>query len=564
MVCTITISFAQNKDQNAYSKEIDGWKNLTLREKIGQLMIMLPDRNKELVLGNGSLKEYFKKYPVSGYFMGWKLFQNVKFENRLAFIKSATIAYQAASTLPLIFQQDYENGINLPEMTSFPTEMTIGAANSPKLAFDYGKFLALEAKSVGVTWVLHPMADLNLNYLNPIVNVRSISSDPDKAIKLLSQQIKGLQQNGVVATIKHFPGDGVDNRDQHLTTTSNSLSVDEWKKNHGKVFQALIDSGVACIMPGHITFPAYQKNKINGMFPPATLSKELITDLLKGEMHFKGVVISDAMLMGGFRGWYPTTLEGEIQCFLSGTDMLLWPSYQFMDTLEYRIKAGKINIERLNDAVKRVWEMKYKFGLLKNDRKLIVEMSGKDKLDAQATASILCESAVTLVRDRNKSIPFDKSKTRKILIVAVTTQSRKGGDGGFEKMKMMQSELIKRGFEVDLQRNMLYETNGWEEQLTQKYDKIIFGIARYPHAPFGPLELYDDEAQTAWGINSMPKDKLIVVSFGSPYTINQYFERVHTCINAYSNNQQMHQAVVKVLMGEIQPKGTSPVDLLLK
>jgi len=143
---------------------------------------------------------------------------------------------------------------------------------------------------------------------------------PDKAIRLLSRQIRGLQDNGVAATIKHFPGDGVDYRDQHLLTTSNSLPFEIWKQYHGKVFKALIDSGVAAIMPGHITLPSWQEEKIDDHFLPATLSKELLTNLLKGELGFNGVIVSDAMVMGGFRGWYDNQLEGEIQSFLAGVD----------------------------------------------------------------------------------------------------------------------------------------------------------------------------------------------------------------------------------------------------
>ena len=105
--------------------------------------------------------------------------------------------------------------------------------------------------------------------------------------------------------------------------------MEQWWQNHGKVFQALIDMGAKSVMPAHITLPAYQKEKINGLFPPATLSKELLTGLLKNEMGFKGVIVSDAMVMGGFRDWYPDQLEGEIQSFLAGVDLMLWPSYSF-------------------------------------------------------------------------------------------------------------------------------------------------------------------------------------------------------------------------------------------
>ncbi|WP_374165328.1 glycoside hydrolase family 3 protein [Arcticibacter sp. MXS-1] len=539
----------------------DGWKKLSLREKIGQTMLMLPDGKAELSLGKGSLSGFFKRYPVTGFFMGWKLFDNVPQNEQVAHLKKAVVDYQKASALPLLFQQDYENGVDLPGMTPFPREMALGAANSPALAYDYGTSIAKESKASGVKWVLHPVADLNVNPLNPIVNTRAISDDPDKAIRLLSRQIKGLQDHGVAATIKHFPGDGMDYRDQHLTTTTNSLSMEQWKQKHGKVFQALIDSGVASIMPGHITLPAYQKEKLNGFFPPATLSKELLTNLLKGEMHFKGVIVSDAMTMGGFRGWYPSQLEGEIQSFLAGVDVLLWPSYAFMDTMEVRIKRGEIPMARLNDAVSRIWAMKKKYGLLDKNLELIRDMTAEDKKFAAATSDKIAEQAVTLIRDRNRTIPLNPGKAKKILVIGITTESRKGGDGGLEVLKSFPESLRKRGFEVDFQRNLLYETQGWTEDVTSRYDEVIVAVVRQTHTPFGPLQLYDDEAQTAWGVNAMPKDKVIVVSLGSPYVLNEYFERVNTCLNAYSNVPEIHEAVVKVLTGEIQAKGQSPVDL---
>ena len=259
------------KDNSTLSEANDTtWESLTLREKIGQTMLMLPEQKKELAMGGGSLKVYFEKYPVGGYFMGWKLFDGVKKENFLNHIRTSCMNYQAASKLPLLFQQDYEGGVSLEGMTQFSNGMALGAADSPELAYAFGRSVAKQALSVGVKWVLSPVADLNMNPFNPITNVRSISDNPDKAIRILSQVIKGLQDNGVAATIKHFPGDGVDYRDQHLLTTCNSLPFDVWKQKHGKVFQTLIDDGVDCIMPGHITLPSYQKEKIDGIFPPAT------------------------------------------------------------------------------------------------------------------------------------------------------------------------------------------------------------------------------------------------------------------------------------------------------
>lgn len=554
VLCVTGSLHAQNNRQQA-------WQQLSLREKIGQTMLMLPDRQAELAIGNGSLETFFQRYPVTGFFMGWKLFTGIEMKDRTTFLKKSVVEYQNASKMPLLFQQDYEHGINLPGMTNFPNEMALGAANDPVLAYQYGCGLAMEARSLGVQWVLHPVADLNLNPINPITNTRCISDDPDKAIRLLSRQISGLQQTGVAATIKHFPGDGVDSRDQHLTTTCNSLTREQWLRYHGKVFQALIDSGVAAIMPGHITLPAFQKQKKDGFYLPATLSEELLTGLLKKQMRFKGVIVSDAMTMGGFRGWYPNQLEGEVQSFLAGVDILLWPSYAFMDTLEARINRKEIPMSRLDDAVSRIWAMKSRFGLLQEQRNLLPEMTAQQKAGALQTAAAVSGKAVTLVRNRHQGLPVTPATHKKILVVAITTESRKGGDGGLATLRHFQQSLQQQGFDVDFQRNILYETQGWEEDLSKKYDKIIIAIVRQTHRPFGPLQLYDDEAQTAWAVNAMPGDKLIAVSFGTPYVLNEYFERVPVCINAYSNNEAMHDAVVQVITGKMPATGISPVVL---
>ncbi len=544
-----------------FTPQDTSWKSLTLREKIGQTMLMLPERNKELSLGNNSLKGFFEKYPVSGFFMGWKLFDNVKTEDYYGHIRKACQEYQEASSFPLIFQQDYESGVSLSGMTSFPNGMSLGAANSSDLAYAYGSAVAKQALSVGVQWVLHPVADLNMNPFNPITNTRSVSDNPDKAIRILSQQIRGLQGNGVAATIKHFPGDGVDYRDQHLLTTCNSLPFNIWKEKHGRVFQTLIDSGVACIMPGHITLPSYQREKINGLYPPATLSKELLSGLLKEEMGFKGVIVSDAMVMGGFRGWYDSSLEGEIESFKAGVDVLLWPSYAFMDTLEMRIKRGEIPMSRLNDAVQRVWALKERFGLLKKERVLIRELSPEEKIEGDKCAKEICKKAITLIRDRNKALPLNPEKDKKILVVGVTPVSRKGGDLNLKQLEDFAEQLRSKGFLVDFRHDILYETQGWVDDSPQNYDRIIFAVARTFHSPFGPLQFYDDEAQTVWAINSMPQEKIIVVNFGNPYNTNEYFERVNTCINAYSNTPTMHETVISALLGEMQMTGQSPVDI---
>lgn len=536
------------------------WKNLSIREKIGQTMVMLPDRKTEMILGNGTLDGFFKHYPVGAFFMGYKLFDGVKSEDRTEHLRKAVAEYQKASKLPLIMQEDYETGLGLPGMTAFPREMSIGATNNEQLAYQYGEGIAFESRSVGVNWVLHPVCDLNLNPFNPIVNTRSISDNPDKAIRLLKQQINGLQQNGVAATIKHFPGDGVDYRDQHLLTSCNSLSKSDWDKTYGKVYKELILNGVSCIMPGHISLPAYQKTKINGFYPPATLSKELLTDLLKGKLGFKGVIVSDALVMAGFRGYYKSNLESEIKSFEAGVDMMLWPSYAFMDSVEARIKRGEIPMSRLDDAVQRVWAMKERFGLLKKNRELIKPISVDDISKYDKVAQEISDKSITLVRDVKKLLPLKSEKKEKILVVSLAAPSKRG-DYPTQQIIKLQQELISKGFNVDFQRDILYESGFWSDELTDKYDKVIFVTNRYFHYPPGPLQFWDNQAQTVWCINSTNKEKVIVVSLGSPYHANEYFERVSTIINAYSCDDSTIRSVAKALSGELVMTGKSPVDL---
>lgn len=536
------------------------WKSLSVREKIGQTMVMLPERKTELALGNGTLEGFFRNYPVGAFFMGYKLFDGVKSEDRTEHMRKAVLEYQQASRLPLIMQEDYETGLGLPGMTAFPREMSIGATNDEKLAYQYGEGVAIEARSVGVNWVLHPVCDLNMNPFNPIVNTRSVSDNPDKAIRLLKQQINGLQQNCVAATIKHFPGDGIDYRDQHLLTSCNSLSKADWDKTFGKVYSSLIKHGVACIMPGHISLPAYQKTKINGFYPPATLSKELLTDLLKGKLGFKGVIVSDALVMAGFRGYYKSNLESEIKSFEAGVDMMLWPSYAFMDSVEVRIKRGEIPMSRLDDAVERVWAMKERFGMLKKDRELIKPITANEISKFDKVAQEVADKSITLVRDVKKLLPLNPAKNEKILMVSLAAPCGRG-DYPTQQIMKLQKELISKGFNIDFQRDILYERGFWSDELTDKYDKVIFVANRYFHYPPGPLQFWDNQAQTVWCINSTDKSKVIFVSLGSPYHTNEYFERVSTIINAYSCDDSTIKSVAKALSGELIMSGISPVNL---
>jgi beta-N-acetylhexosaminidase len=557
----ITTIFLQAADDTTnFIPKNDGWKNLTLREKIGQTMVIVSGYYQHKNFEGKDLAAFFDQYPVGGVFLpDWYYYYNAPKDSTLEFyIKESIKDYAANSKFPLFFMEDFERGLGLqyPEFyTQMPVEMTIGAARSEELAFQYGKSIAMEARDLGINWLLHPVADLNMNPLHSLVLERSVSDDPDIALPILRKQIDGMRSQGIICTVKHFPGDGATIRDQHIMTAQNPLKWNEWKQTYGRVFQELIDYNVPAIMVGHLTFPAYQKEKYHGNFLPASLSSELIGQLLKKEMNFKGVVISDALNMGGAAGYYPNELETSIASFAAGVDLILWPSLAFMDTLEARILRNEIPMERLDDAVQRIWKVKERFGLLNKPASLFNELTTEDKEFVNHTAAEVAENAVTLVRGEQGYLPLDPKKSPRILLVNVSHTDKT------ELFIPTKNMLEKRGFEVTLRYNLGYRNWNWRMDSLTHFDKIIACFENKYFDPVGIPFLKGIEAESAWTFNMLPKEKMICISYSNPYYLKFYFQHIPVLINAYSCDIYMQEAVLKALTGEIPFKGRSPVQL---
>jgi beta-N-acetylhexosaminidase len=403
----------------------DGWKKLTLWEKIGQTVIM---RGETLIGTNttdGELAACLKKYPVGGVFDGGTVIYEsgpaaAKIGDRIARLRKA-------SRVPLIICGDMESGAgaNVLGFTRITHLTGVGAARSKALAYDFGRATAIEARSIGFNWLFTPVADLVQNPFNYIVADRSISDDPHLATPLLISTMHGYQDNGIAATAKHFLGDGVDYRNQHETTSCNGLTRIAWKKNHGATFKALIDDGVKAIMTGHISLPCYQSDSeiVEGRYLPATLSHDLTTKLLKQGMGFKGVVVSDALIMGGFIKFFGD--DACVRCFEAGTDMLLWPPERYFDDLEKAVQNGRIPMARLDDAVQRIWRLKQKLGLLNPNNPTPRPLTDKDKQFVQQTARTLAEKSITLIRDRNQLLPLSPAAIHHVAIVPISSKGKR-------------------------------------------------------------------------------------------------------------------------------------------
>jgi beta-N-acetylhexosaminidase len=541
-----------------FSPKDSTWKSLTLREKIGQTMIIRAYYD-EQVSEFGSLKNMMSKYPVGGIFVpDWKFLDVKPRTNVVPNIIEKVGEYENASRFPLIITEDFERGVGSTyfEYTHMPSLMALGAANSPELAKRFGNGIAKEANTLGINWLLHPVSDLNMHPLQNLVIERSISDDVNRAYPLLKAQIQGMNDAGVVATIKHFPGDGATMKNQHFITSANNLSMSEWKESFGTLFQELINDGIPCIMVGHIRFPAYQKEKINGVIPPATLSSELMQGLLKEKMNFNGVIMSDALNMGGVGGYYKNRMEAAVESFKAGVDLVLWPDLAYMDTIEARINRGEIPMSRLDDAVKRIWGVREKFNLLKKKENLFYKMSPTEITQVKNTATKVAENAVTLLADIKNEIPLNSSKTKRIAIVNLSHNDRT------PELRYTQKLLQEKGFEVDtlIHNPIFFEWQGKLDYFNQ-FDKIIVAFENRYFNPLGASMLKDKEALGLWTMGMIPQDKIIAISYSNPYYVNFYFDSASIRINAYSIDEFSQKAVVDALTGDIPFKGTSPVKL---
>ncbi|MFO7869292.1 MAG: glycoside hydrolase family 3 N-terminal domain-containing protein [Bacteroidales bacterium] len=547
-------------EQFTYKAQDTSWKSLSLREKIGQTMMVTSDYYSHKKIGaDSSLQDFFAHYPIGGLFMAqWHFaYQKPDWLQYETFIPKIMKEYEEASTYPLFFSEDFERGAgyNYKTGTKLPVEMTLGAANDTSLAQKYAHIVCRESRAMGFNWLLHPVADLNMNPLHPLVIERAVSDNAERALPILLHQMNAMHNESVISTIKHFPGDGATIADQHLITASNNLSLKDWHATYGKVFQTLIDEGAPSIMVGHINFPAYQSEKINDMYPPATLSKEIMVDLLKQEMGFSGVIVSDAMNMGGASGFYKNPLENSIQCFMAGADMILWPPLAYMDSIEARIKRGEIPMERLDDAVERIWAVREQFDLLDKKEDITTPLPENHTEFVDNTLTQLSEKSVTLIKNKNNTLPLSPETDSTILLANISYFDK---SSLFEPMK---KELEAEGFSVSIIHDLHLHNWQWRWDSLLTYDKVIVCFENKYFDPVGSPLLKDHEAYSLWTIKDLPTDRIIGVSFSNPYYNTFYLEPNPVLINAYSSDVYMQKAVVKLLMGDIEATATSPVNL---
>jgi len=394
-----------NLDARALEWVETTWRALSAEEKVGQLFSLLsrgtdPDEDERLErLRPGGITRYF---GPDG-------------EAERARIAGA----QNAARVPLLVSADLEGSrMSLPFGTQVPNPLALAAIDDLEVTADISRIMAEEAVAIGVNWSFAPVMDINHAFRSSIVGTRSFGSDLDTIRRHALTHIEVLQNHGIAATAKHWPGEGYDDRDQHLLTTINPLSMAEWEATFGRLYRAAIDAGVLSIMSAHIALPAFVRSQLSDpgvdAFRPASISRLLNIELLRGRLAFNGLIVSDASEMAGLTSWCRMR-AAKSQIIASGCDMILFSRAPEEDMAEVRaaVEDGSLPSERFEEAVLRVLALKAALGLHDARRAgpsgAIAPASGK----AIADAAML--RAPTLVKDAVGLLPISPRRHRRVL-----------------------------------------------------------------------------------------------------------------------------------------------------
>lgn len=565
----------------------DAIAHMTKEVRIGQLFIHL----------TGSNKEEDVKEEVSRMHMGGIRFNPRSKEE----MWEMNYNFQKCSKIPVLSAVNVESGGNgaSKDGTFIGNEMKIAATGDTKYAYELGRICGIETKATGSNWAFAPIVDLVRNWHNPGISVRGWGKDADTVLAMSKEYFRGISESGIVCAMKHFPGDGSDERDPHIATSVNALSMEEWDNSYGKVYQGMIEAGVQAVMPGHIMMPAYQRHFCPGLkdedLKPATLSKELLGDLLRGKLGFNGLIVSDASHMVGLTGRAKRSelVPGAI---MAGIDMFLFYNDIEEDT-RYMTEAydkGILTEERLHDALSRILALKCVVGL---DQFTLDKFPAKEGLSAigrseyKEIAKEVAEKAVTLVKHTEDIFPVTPEKYKRILLVSVgphpspiLARAGMGADGSRLK-NQLKEKLEARGFAVTeyvdpVAKIVELMQKGGDEAtklLSQKGNKGAYGLKQSVSALTDNYDLvlcYANVSSTMrttqrlewaiskggwdnpWYVNEIPT---IFVSFNCPFHLVDV-PQIKTFVNCYDANEATVDAFLDKLGGKSEFVGVSPVD----
>lgn len=539
---------------------------LTLEEKISQLLLLRQGHLTNVVDGDPrpKTKEQREALMQTNHFGGLWSYGRVKMETanlaeegtRVSVKEQKELIDEAQDNvkIPLLVGVDCENGAGYTFLdgTKVGTSAMIGAADDEELTFQLNAAVAREIRASGANWRWGPIVDTRGRFSPGLT--RSFSDNPDKIIKHAIAAMRGTQSEKVAATIKHFPGHDIYNfRDSHLTSTHLTYTLEEWKKGQGSIFQALVDAGAWSIMTTHTAFPAVDDEMVNGNYVPATLSKKIIQGLLREQMGYNGVLITDAIMMSGLTN-FCSHEEILIRAINAGHDMLLGVAPGDFDIVHKAVLDGRIPVERIDESCERILELKEKIGLFGAEAEEI-DIAKQAQLTAQINEK-LAKKSVTLLYDHNNLLPVSKEKTRKVAIIATSHMQ-----SFFDDLEVMKAEFEKRGAATDIYAQPFEGGSRTIRRIEREYDLIIYAGYVAMHQPLGMPSLYGDQAGLFFAAFKNGVEKTIGLSMGYPYLHFDMMTGARTFVNTYSHSPECQKAFVSAIYGEAPFEGVSPFDV---
>jgi beta-N-acetylhexosaminidase len=505
---------------NFLSADSDTWRDLeslVVRQKIGGLVVF-----------------------------GGDAYETAHLNNRL----------QGLARIPLLIASDFERGVGtqIAGTTLFPTLMGIGAANDEALAYTMGKVTALEGRALGVHMTYAPVVDVNINPDNPIINTRAIGENPGQVGRLAAAFIRGCQDNGMLATAKHFPGHGDTDQDSHSVLPKIVAGRDRLENVELAPYRMAIEAGVKAVMVAHLDVPALDPEPGR----PSSLSPAIITGLLRVRMGFQGLVVTDAMEMAGVTSLYSSP-EAALRAVLAGVDLVLLPPEpaKVIPFLVEAAKSGRLPVARIEDSVRRILAVKASLGLHRS--KLVDVASLPEKLGMKTylgDARKAFERAATLVKNEGDSLPI-APPGRKIAVLSLSSDP-----GDFYAGRAFGDAVRKRApgtavFYADADSGAERLDEAFAGSMTA--DVILCAVFSGLRASKGSVGLEPRHADLINNLTGTGKP-VVVVNFGSPYLLRD-FPGVAGYLCLYRNTAQAQEVAARAIFGEMDVSGRLPVSI---
>ena len=549
---------AQTEDEAWVERTLTG---LTLRQKVGQLIMpwVLGDFAPEGSPSHDRILEYIEDQGIGGVIM------SVGSPTEVA---AKLNDFQAHSNIPLLVAADLETGagfrmrgavqmpgtIELGGATDFPSLMAVGATADPQLAYEMGRITAREARGVGIHIPFAPVLDVNNNPDNPIINVRSFGENPEDVADLGAAFVRGVQEHGAIATGKHFPGHGDTETDSHLGLPVIPHSRARMDSVEMFPFRHAIEAGMGAVMTAHISVPSLD----GGVGDPATLSSAVLTDLLRDEMEFDGLLFTDAMDMSAISRGFGAE-EASVRAIEAGADVILMPPSveRAVEGIAAAVESGRIEASRIDASVRRILETKKQMGL-DRDRTVQIDQIGQVvgiPAHTQVAAEI-AERSITLLHNGGNLLPLLGTRSARVMSVSFRRTSDVLAGRYFNtRLRQTYPRLTTAGLDVNSGPAL------YEDLLRQARQQALVILSTYVTAfsQSGSLALPEEVVDFAGQLTEIGVPH-IVISFGNPYLITELPD-VRAYMLAWSGSEVSQTAAAQALFGDIEISGRVPTRI---